>query len=205
MAAVIRNAGLYLFLLFSLVVHEFMHAFAANRLGDDSESIKDRLTLNPLKHISLWGTVILPLFLLISNSGFIIGWAKPVPVDFSKTEKPYRNLMLTSAAGPLSNIALAVIFFLVLKIIYITGAANNLAYQILLFAVFINILLFVFNILPVPPLDGSKIVLYFLPGRAKAIYMKYGPFLMIPVLLLFLSGVLNPLIVAMMKFLGSLL
>ena len=205
MAAVIRNAGLYLFLLFSLVVHEFMHALAANKLGDDSEAIKDRLTLNPLKHISLWGTVILPLFLLISNSGFIIGWAKPVPVNFSKTEKPYRNLMLTSAAGPLSNIALAVIFFLVLKIIYMTGAASSLVYQILLFAVFINILLFIFNMLPVPPLDGSKIVLYFLPGRAKAAYIKYGPFLMIPVFLLFLSGALNPLIVIMMKSLGSLL
>lgn len=203
--AVIRSAGLYLFLLLSLVVHEFMHAFTASRLGDDSEALKDRITLNPLKHISLWGTVLLPLFLLLSNSGFILGWAKPVPVNMSKTEHPYRNLMLTSIAGPASNIVLAVLFMLILKVLYMTGIGNNLIYQVMLFAVFINILLFVFNMLPVPPLDGSKIVLYFLNDNAKVKYMKYGPLLMIPVFLLFMSGILSPYVVKLVSFLGSLL
>lgn len=168
---------LYIVIILSAVVHEYSHAFMANELGDDTAKRMGRLTLNPLKHIDIMGTVIVPLFLLFT-SGIFIGWAKPVPYDPFKLKGPKDDLKV-ALAGPGSNLAMAIIvsglYFLM------TILAGNLA-NIGLIApfvaqiIYINISLALFNLIPVPPLDGSKILGVILPARWAMMIERVGVF-----------------------------
>jgi Zn-dependent protease len=151
-------------LIFSIVIHEFSHGWMANHLGDPTAKYMGRLTLNPIPHIDLMGSIILPLFLLISNAGFIIGWAKPVPYNPYNLKDQRRGPALVGAAGPASNLLLAIIFGVIIRILLIQGVAVDSS--IIMFfgvVVFYNILLAVFNLVPIPPLDGSKVLFHFLP------------------------------------------
>ena len=180
-------------LLFSVVVHEVSHGLAALYLGDDTAEKMGRLTLNPLKHLDPIGSVLVPLLLIIMHSGFIFGWAKPVPYNPLNFKMPRRDSAILAFAGPLSNFSLALVFGLIIRIIIITSSFVSLL-PFLMFIVWINLVLGVFNLLPIPPLDGSKILFYFFQSRELEIFLhRYG----IIFLFLFImlgGGIILPLI-----------
>lgn len=147
-------------LIFSVMIHEVSHGYAAERLGDSTARLMGRLTLNPLKHLDFFGSFLFPLLLYFSTNGaFVFGWAKPVPYDPSRLKNPQFAAGKIAAAGPASNILLALAFGILLRIFSWTGYAS-LPVLPLLFSmiIYLNILLAVFNLVPIPPLDGSKIL-----------------------------------------------
>lgn len=151
-------------ILFSAVIHEYMHGWMADKLGDPTAREAGRLTLNPIRHIDYFGSIILPLILVISGFNFILGWAKPVPFNpYNLRDQKYGS-MKVALAGPLSNFIVALIFGLLLRFFGTTIISINLvAFQLFSIIVGINLLLAIFNLLPVPPLDGSKVIAPFLP------------------------------------------
>jgi Zn-dependent protease len=157
-------------LIFSIVIHEFAHGWMADSLGDPTARHMGRLTLNPIPHIDLMGSIIIPLFLLLSNSGFIIGWAKPVPYNPYNLKDQKKGPALVGAAGPISNLTIALVFGIIIRILLMQGFAID-SNIIMLFSiiVFYNILLAVFNLVPIPPLDGSKILFHFLPYSMRGV------------------------------------
>lgn len=180
--------------LVSLTVHEAAHAWSADRLGDPTARLLGRLSLNPIVHIDPIGTILLPL--LAAYSGLpIIDWAKPVPVNLSRLRHGRRDFMIVAAAGPLSNIAQAVVAAVVLRMLLSGGAEAGLAADILARAVFINLLLAFFNLLPIPPLDGGNVLAGLLPERGAAIFDGARPFGFIVLYGLMLTGVLSQLII----------
>lgn len=186
-------------LLFSTVVHEVSHGLVAEHYGDPTARLEGRLTLNPIPHIDPFGSILLPAFMWIATQGaFVFGAAKPVPVNFHNLRNPRRDMALVAAAGPGSNLLLAAICSLPLRfgLIPAAGAGG----QFLLGVVYINIILAVFNLIPIPPLDGSKILAAFGPQRFVywlASIERYG-FLLILVFLF--SGLLNLVLVPVMQF-----
>ncbi|MBI1999268.1 MAG: site-2 protease family protein [Parcubacteria group bacterium] len=165
-------APLIAILIVSVVAHEVAHGYIADMLGDPTARLAGRLTLNPLKHLDLWGSFIIPLLLALSPAKFIIGWAKPVPYNPHNLSDQRWGEALVAAAGPGVNIALALIFALLLRI----GAvmpAGDVAVQIVSAIVYINLLLAFFNLIPVPPLDGSKILAAILPFHLEARYRAF--------------------------------
>lgn len=164
----------YIIIVLSAVVHEFSHAATAKHLGDNTAEMEGRLTLNPLKHLDMVGTVILPLLLLFS-SGIFLGWAKPVPYNpYNLRDKKTGNLKV-ALAGPASNLAIAIVLGLILRFAYLKDGLFPIEAQLISFVVSINIVLALFNLIPVPPLDGSKI-LYDLFPRAGTVVMQFGLF-----------------------------
>ena len=167
-------------ILLALTFHEFAHAYVANRFGDDTAKRSGRLTINPLAHLDPFGTIM--IFLVH------FGWAKPVPVNPYNLRNPKKDMLWISAAGPLSNMVLALISGLLLRFIFTTGMMPNshsmpgVFIIMVVFSLQINLALAIFNILPIAPLDGSKILYGVLPaGFAKQIYLleRYGPFILI--------------------------
>ena len=158
----------YLPLLFSLCIHEFAHGWTAKKFGDLTAFYQGRLTLNPIAHIDYLGTLALPLFFLLTNSPFFFGWAKPVPVDPGAFQNPKKEMFWVAFAGPLSNIFLAVAGALALVIFYILHSINKLPASQAVFSmvemmIYVNMLLAIFNLIPLHPLDGGKIIARFLP------------------------------------------
>lgn len=189
-------------LLFSLVFHEFAHAITSVRLGDPTPERQGRITLNPLAHLDPIGTLMI-IFTLINGVGF--GWAKPVQVDTGYYKNPPRDSLLVALAGPLANIVLAIFFAFMLRIAFFKDFVHylldrKLADLLVLFLITgfkLNISLAVFNLLPVPPLDGSKILCSYLKGKALAFYTgleNYGFLLLIFVIMIF-SEPLSSLII----------
>jgi len=180
-------------LLFSVIIHELAHGYVAHSLGDPTAKYQGRLTLNPLPHLDPFGSVILPLLLFISGSPVLIGWAKPVPINpYNFTDQKWGTLKV-SLAGPATNITLAVFFGLLLRFI---PSAVFLAVPGLLiifsFIVHINIILAIFNLVPIPPLDGSWILFKFIPDRfekARLFLQQYGVFILI--FFIFFGGLLG--------------
>lgn len=177
-------------LLFSVIIHELAHGSVAYSLGDPTAKYAGRLNLNPLKHLDLFGSIILPLLLFIANSPFLFGWAKPVPVNpYNFRDQKYGEIKV-SIAGPASNIALAVFFGLILRFIPEAIITQNPGITIALgYIVIINIWLAIFNLIPVPPLDGSWILFSLLPnnlGYIKDFLRQYG--IVILVLLILFGG-----------------
>lgn len=154
---------LYLIIIFSAIIHEYSHGWMAYRLGDPTAKNAGRLTLNPLAHIDLWGTVLLPLILMIFFR-FFIGYAKPVPFNPYNFRDYKKGTALVGLAGPGSNLLLALILGLIIRFLGNFGVLTALS-PFLAFIVLINIWLALFNLIPVPPLDGSKILYGFLPDR----------------------------------------
>ncbi len=158
-------------LIMSVVIHEVAHGYTAYRLGDNTARIAGRLTLNPLKHLDLFGSVILPGLLVLMNTNFIIGWAKPVPYNPRNLRNGKRGDLLVSIAGIIANIFLAVIFGLLIRYGYLFGLSTNdnlssgPLYTMFGTIVLINLVLALFNLIPIPPLDGSKVLFSFLPAR----------------------------------------
>ncbi len=157
-------------LLFSAILHEIAHGYVAERLGDPTAKLSGRLTLNPLKHIDPFMSIILPLLLLISHSPVIFGGAKPVPVDPFNLREGRKDLAIVSLAGPLTNFLLAIVAALSLHLI--NGDTNSLVGSLLQIIIQLNLLLGIFNLLPIPPLDGSKLFALLLPERDAQAYLS---------------------------------
>ncbi len=173
-------------MIFSIILHEVMHGFVARSLGDDTSQREGRLTLNPLAHIDLFGTLILPAILLFARLP-VFGYAKPVPVNFGRLRNGRTGMVMVAAAGPLTNFALAIICALALRL----GITNVILTRMLLAGVVFNVMLGVFNLLPLLPLDGGRVLAGLLPlplARAYAGLERYG-FLILLVLLY--TGVIN--------------
>ncbi len=143
---------------FTIIIHEVAHGFMADRLGDPTARLSGRLTLNPIPHIDLYGTILLPVFLLLVHSPFLFGWAKPVPFDPYNLKDPKRDSALISLAGPLSNIIIATLLAIIYRFVP-NQIASGLIVQIIQF----NVALAVFNLIPIHPLDGGKILVGILP------------------------------------------
>ena len=184
-------------LIFAITVHEAAHGWVASKCGDRTALMLGRVSLNPAKHIDLFGTIILPLIMLIMG-GFIFGWAKPVPVNYSKLNHPKRDAALVALAGPAANLLMAFFWGFVAKLGFmslhnpslLSGSAEFfvLAGK---FGVMINIVLLVLNLLPIPPLDGSRIISLLLPRHINDVYEnleRYGIWIL---LLLLITGLLQ--------------
>lgn len=178
-------------LLFSAILHEVAHGYVADKLGDPTARLMGRLTLNPQKHIDLWMSIILPLLLIMSHSPVIFGAAKPVPVDPFNLKDGRKDVAIVSLAGPLTNVLIAVVAAFVFRLLNlhpsILGAYLS---QILLIITQINLLLAIFNLLPIPPLDGSKVFALILPEKDANTYLSLSSvgFFIIFFLLLFPIG-----------------
>ncbi len=167
-------------LLFSIIIHEIAHGSVALSLGDPTAKSEGRLTLNPLKHIDPFGSVILPLLLFISGSSFLIGWAKPVPVNPYNFRNQKWGTLKVSLAGPATNFIIAIIFGLIVRFVNIPQVATFI--EFLSIIIFLNLLLGIFNLVPIPPLDGSWVLFRFLPEgwvKAKMFLQQYGLFILI--------------------------
>jgi Zn-dependent protease len=179
-------------LFFSVVFHEFAHGFAAYRRGDDTAYLSGRLSFNPLPHIDPVGTILVPAACVYFNFP-AIGWAKPVPVNPYRMREPRRDMAMVALSGPLSNITLAILAAVAFKLIllFMSGDLALTLLRMAGFAVVINLLLAVFNMMPVYPLDGSQVALGFLKGRALEIYEKHLPYGMYIILALVVTGALQ--------------
>jgi Zn-dependent protease len=183
--------------LFAITVHEVAHGWIAMRLGDKTAMMLGRLTLNPIKHIDPVGSILVPITLLLFT-GFIMGWAKPVPITWENLKNPKRDMALVALGGPLANLIMALLWAFVMKLGYLFTSSITWIAQPLIYmggaGVFINVVLMVLNLLPLPPLDGSRVITSVLPDKIAWKYNRienYGIFILI---FLFAIGVLGQII-----------
>lgn len=199
-------------MLLSLTIHECAHAWTASLLGDDTARAQGRLSLNPLVHVDLFGTILLPFLLTVSGASFFLGWAKPVPVNpanFTSRMRMSTGMMLTAAAGPISNLVMAVAAVATMKVLLVAGVASPGVFMLLYYMLSINIGLALFNLIPFPPLDGSRVLLGLLPARFQGMFgfLEQNPWLYLVgffVILQFASTLIGPPYVALLRGLLSL-
>jgi len=196
----------YVCLLFSLCFHEAAHATVSNRQGDPSARLMGRMSLNPLAHIDPIGTVALPIIMLVTGVPYMFGWAKPVPFNPRNLRDFRRDPALIALAGPLSNLALALTSALVLRVLVMAFGIGSMGAllaqplcQVALHMVMINLVLMIFNLIPVPPLDGHHVLYPFLPPRGQQLLEQIGPF---GILIAIVVG--RPIIVTVMPVMLSL-
>ncbi len=176
---------------FAITVHEVAHGWVAKKFGDNTADRQGRLTLNPLNHIDLVGTVLLPGILLLSGAGFIFGWAKPVPVDPRNFKSPRKDMMYVAMAGPISNLLMALGWAIVARIGVSLADIREVALPLVysgMAGISINLVLALINFLPIPPLDGSRIVAGLLPERMAWQYERIEPYGFYILLLLLVTG-----------------
>lgn len=188
-------------LIFAITLHEAAHGWVASKLGDKTALMLGRVTLNPVKHIDVLGTLVIPIaILLISKFSFVFGWAKPVPVSWRNLHKPRRDMALVAIAGPGANLAMALFWAIIAKLcilIFNHPSANEVVRNTVTFirlsatfGITINVVLLILNLMPIPPLDGSRIISSLLPPHASSVYEKIEPWGIWILLVLLITGVL---------------
>lgn len=190
----------FIILIFSAIVHEVSHGLVAEKLGDDTAREAGRITLNPIPHIDPFGSILLPLLLLVAHSPIIFGAAKPVPVDFNRLRNPKSGMALVSLAGPAANFLLAILFVIPIKL----GLANNISGPVLLQAILINLVLGTFNLIPIPPLDGSKILVSLAPESWMHRILSWERYGFVLVLLFLYLGLLNLILFPVIRLFSNI-
>jgi Zn-dependent protease len=183
-ASIVHIASVWVIpVLVAITFHEAAHGFVAWKLGDDTAFRLGRVTFNPLKHVDLFGTVLLPALLIVTRAPFLFGWAKPVPVDFRRLDSPRRDMVWVAAAGPGINIALALGSAALIHIaLMLPPTASRWLIEVLQNSIIINVMLAVFNMLPLPPLDGGRVAVGLLPDALAyplARLERYGLFILV--------------------------
>jgi Zn-dependent protease len=183
---------------FAITVHEVAHGWVAKKYGDNTASVLGRLTLNPIKHIDLLGTIILPGLLLITGTGFIFGWAKPVPVDPRNFKKPLQDMAIVALAGPVSNLLMALGWALITRLGVTIGTGTEAISLPLIYSgvagISINLVLALINLLPIPPLDGSRILTGILPSHWAWQYNRLERYGFIILLVLLYTNLLGAIL-----------
>ena len=190
-------------LFFSVILHEFAHGYTAYMYGDDTAYLMGRLTFNPLAHVDVFGTIILPAVCYFTHIP-MFGWARPVPVNFYRLRNPKKDMAKVALAGPLSNLLLVLVSAVVLKAFVAAGSDSGIIVSIFVYAVMINLLLAIFNLIPIPPLDGSRIVAGLLPDHLANKYMNLERYGMYIVFALVLTGAFSYIVVPLFRMALSL-
>ncbi|MDO9392547.1 MAG: site-2 protease family protein [Methylotenera sp.] len=192
-------------IIFAITVHEAAHGYAAKYFGDMTAFNAGRITLNPIKHIDPFGTILLPAITILLG-GILFGWAKPVPVDFSRLRNPKKDMLWVAAAGPASNFVMAIFWALVFK--FSAGAPEAIAYPLAMMAgagITINIVLMVLNLLPLPPLDGGRIAVSLLPMNLARPFAQIERFGFIILIALLFTGVLSRILTPLINVVDGLI
>ena len=181
--------------LVAVILHELAHGYSAYLLGDPTAARMGRLTLNPIAHIDLFGTLLLPFLLIVTGAPFLFGYAKPVPVDFTNLRNPRRDMVRVAAAGPIMNLILAGLSAFALKfLLSLQLISDGLVARNLLNSVLINVVLAVFNLFPLPPLDGGRVATGLLPRQPALALARLEPYGMLIVILLLMTGILGDIL-----------
>ncbi|MCP5141885.1 MAG: site-2 protease family protein [Chromatiales bacterium] len=202
-------------IILAITVHEVAHGWVAKQFGDPTADRAGRLTLNPFKHVDPVGTILIPAALVLAKTGFLFGWAKPVPVAFNRLGNPKRDMALVAAAGPGINLVMAIGWGVFLKLVFAYAGYSGAGADIKPFlymaevGIQINLVLMLLNLLPIPPLDGGRVLAGLLPDRAATLLGRIEPFGLIIMIVLLatgvLAGILGPLIGFTTKFIFALL
>ena len=194
-------------LIFAITVHEVSHGWVANKLGDPTAKLQGRITLNPLKHIDPLGTIVIPA-ILIFLGGIVFGYAKPVPVDWRNLRNMPRDMALVALAGPAANLIMALLWALIIKLTLLFNSDNYLSNIIIYLGklgISINLILMILNLIPIPPLDGSRVVASFLKGKAAIYYAQIEPYGFFILLALLFLGVLSHIILPFFTVFANLI
>lgn len=190
--------------LFAITVHEAAHGYAARHFGDDTAYRLGRITLNPLKHIDPVGTILMPLVLYFATSGaFLFGYAKPVPVNFGRLRNPKQHMVWVALAGPASNFVQAVLWKLVLIVLVVVGVQEPFFLKMAQGGVLVNLVMWAFNLFPLPPLDGGRILVGLLPYQQAQLVSRIEPWGFFIVMALVLAGVVTSLWLLPLMSLGN--
>ncbi|MBO9677516.1 site-2 protease family protein [Paenacidovorax monticola] len=180
--------------LFAITVHEAAHGYAARHFGDNTAYMMGRVTLNPIKHIDPIGTILMPLLLYFATSGaFLFGYAKPVPVQFGRLRHPKRDMIWVALAGPASNFVQAVLWAVVLVVLVGTGMQERFFLEMARAGVLVNLVMWAFNLFPLPPLDGGRILVGLLPWKQAQLVSRIEPWGFFIVMGLVIAGVVGTL------------
>ncbi|QOL47751.1 site-2 protease family protein [Massilia litorea] len=176
MDEIIRNIAVFaLPVLFAITLHEAAHAYAARYFGDNTAYAQGRMTLNPLSHVDLFGTIIIPIALYLT-SGFVFGYAKPVPVQFGNLRNPKRDMAWVALAGPLANFIMALLWLILAVVLVATNVGEEFPHKVAQAGIVTNLLIFAFNLFPLPPLDGGRVLTSMLPHRLAFKFAKLEPY-----------------------------
>lgn len=193
---IIQTMAVYaLPVIFAITLHEAAHGYVARLLGDPTAQQAGRVSLNPARHIDPVGTLLVPAAILLASklmggAGMLFGWAKPVPVDFGRLRRPKKDMLWVALAGPGANLAMALIWTFLLRAYFETGMREGFWLEMAIAGVNVNLVLMALNLLPIPPLDGGRILYSLLPNRAAYQYGRIEPYGMVILLVLLATGVL---------------
>lgn len=207
MENIIQTVAVYaLPVIFAITLHEAAHGYVARYFGDPTAEQAGRISLNPLRHIDPVGTIVVPAVLLLMTrlmgSGLIFGWAKPVPVNWNRLRRPKQDMLWVALAGPASNLFMAIAWVLFLRLVLLfdpLAGSDSFWIQMAQAGVFVNLILMALNLLPLPPLDGGRIVFSLLPARLAWHYGRIEPYGMVILIVLVLTGWLWPLMLPLLK------